>query len=67
MNKTLRRRIAAIELQLPPMVPSAMDRLISIYDILIACAKGGIERRSTSRACCRVSGPAKELEKRTPD
>jgi hypothetical protein len=39
MNKTLRRRIAAIELRMPPMVPSAIDRLISIYDILIACAK----------------------------
>ena len=38
MNKTLRRRIAAIETRLPPVDTSAIDRLISFYDILIACA-----------------------------
>jgi hypothetical protein len=40
MNSALRRRLASIERRLPPVVeppPSAVDRLIGLYNILIPC------------------------------
>lgn len=49
MNKTLHRRIEAIELRLPPVDTSAIDRSISFYDILIACAKRAESAGAASR------------------
>jgi hypothetical protein len=41
MNSALRRRLALIEIRLPPIEPgpSAVDRLIELYSILIRCSQ----------------------------